>query len=100
MSRMIAGPRIGDPAPMTSFMRRRMNGIIDALGDGWDYGQATLRNNLHPNIPLRFDGRIIAWLAFPDGRVLHSVSGLCGRRSAYRLSCERIAAFMRAAADR
>lgn len=49
----------------TASMRKRINSLLEELGEGWSEGDPFEGRNGHPTIPMAYQGKLVGNLAFP-----------------------------------
>lgn len=52
----------------TASMRKRINSLLEELGEGWSEGDPFEGRNGHPTIPMAYQGKLVGNLAFPQLR--------------------------------
>ena len=63
----------------TASMRKRINSLLEELGEGWSEGDPFEGRNGHPTIPMAYQGKLVGNLAFPNYGTLRYIWGPCGR---------------------
>lgn len=52
----------------TASMRKRINSLLEELGEGWSEGDPFDGRNGRPTIPIAYQGKLVGNLAFPQLR--------------------------------
>lgn len=63
----------------TASMRKRINSLLEELGEGWSEGDPFDGRNGRPTIPIAYQGKLVGNLAFPNYGTLRYKWGPCGR---------------------
>lgn len=83
----------------TASMRKRINSLLEELGEGWSEGDPFEGRNGHPTIPMAYQGKLVGNLAFPNYGTLRYIWGPCGRiPHLYQKPAKHIADMLRRAA--
>ena len=59
----------------TASMRKRINSLLEELGEGWSEGDPFEGRNGHPTIPMAYQGKLVGNLAFPNYGTLRYIWG-------------------------
>lgn len=60
----------------TASMRKRINSLLEELGEGWSEGDPFEGRNGHPTIPMAYQGKLVGNLAFPNYGTLRYIYGV------------------------
>lgn len=84
----------------TASMRKRINSLLEELGEGWSEGDPFEGRNGHPTIPMAYQGKLVGNLAFPNYGTLRYIYGVHAgeSRTSIRKPAKHIADMLRRAA--